>query len=111
MADPKTDTEEAREAAAMGEKPDLGHTQDALKKALEGSDMGSDTRAGSLRGGSVSGSDIEPDQTVINESLARQGRDTAASKPPSSVDPSDVKNTGMAAGEGSDKNSADAATG
>ena len=55
MADPKTDTEEAREAAAMGEKPDLGHTQDALKKALEGSDMGSDTRAGSLRGGSASG--------------------------------------------------------
>ena len=46
MADPRTDTEEAREAAAMGEKPDLGHTEDALKKALEGSDMGSDTRAG-----------------------------------------------------------------
>ncbi|MGH7021011.1 MAG: ribonuclease, partial [Brevundimonas sp.] len=57
-----------------GEKPDLGHTEDALKKALEGSDMGSDTRAGSLRGGSASGSDIDPDQDVINEALAAEGR-------------------------------------
>ncbi|MGH7028217.1 ribonuclease [Brevundimonas sp.] len=73
MADPKTDTEEAREAAAMGEKPDRGHTADALKKALEGTDMGSDTRAGSLRGGSASGSDIDPDQDVINEALASEG--------------------------------------
>jgi hypothetical protein len=73
MADPRTDTEEAREAAAMGEKPDLGHTEDALKKALEGTDMGSDTRAGSLRGGSASGSDIDPDQDVINEALAAEG--------------------------------------
>ncbi len=108
---PHEPSEEAREAAAMGEKPDLGRERDALVEALTGSGMGSDTRAGSLRGGSVSGSDIEPDQTVINEGLARQGRDTAASKPPSSVDPSDVKNTGMEPGEGSDKNSADAATG
>ena len=74
MADPKPDTEEAREAAAMGEKPDLGHTEDALKKALDGSDMGSDTRAGSLRGGSASGSEIDPDQDVINEALAAEGR-------------------------------------
>ena len=74
MADPKTDTTEAREAAAMGEKPDLGHTEDALKRALEGTDMGSDTRAGSLRGGSASGSDIDPDQEVINAALAEEGR-------------------------------------
>ncbi|PQZ75466.1 MULTISPECIES: ribonuclease [unclassified Brevundimonas] len=74
MADPRTDSEEAREAAAMGEKPDRGHAQDALKRALEGSDMGSDTRAGSLRGGSASGSDIDPDQDVINEALAAEGR-------------------------------------
>ncbi len=74
MADPRTDSEEAREAAAMGEKPDRGHTEDALKKALEGSDMGSDTRAGSLRGGSASGSDIDPDQDLINETLAAEGR-------------------------------------
>lgn len=73
MADPRTDTEEAREAAAMGEKPDRGHTADALKNALEGTDMGSDTRAGSLRGGSASGSDIDPDQDVINETLASEG--------------------------------------
>ena len=73
MADPRTDTEEAREAAAMGEKPDRGHTEDALKRALEGSDMGSDTRAGSLRGGSASGSDIDPDQDLINETLASEG--------------------------------------
>lgn len=72
MADPN-DNEDAREAADMGEKPDRGHTADALKKALEGSDMGSDTRAGSLRGGSASGSDIDPDQDVINETLASEG--------------------------------------
>ena len=74
MADPRSDTTEAREAAAMGEKPDRGHTEDALKRALEGSDMGSDTRAGSLRGGSASGSDIDPDQEVINAALAAEGR-------------------------------------
>ena len=74
MTDPKTENDESREAAAMGEKPDRGHTEDALKKALEGSDMGSDTRAGSLRGGSASGSDIDPDQDVINEALAAEGR-------------------------------------
>lgn len=108
---PHEPSEEAREAAAMGEKPDLGHARDALVEALTGSGMGSDTRAGSLRGGSVSGSDIEPDQKVINEALAREGRDGVASTPPSSVDPSDVKNTGMATGESSDKTSADAATG
>jgi hypothetical protein len=74
MTDPKLDTPEALEAAAMGEKPDLGHTRDALKKALEGTDMGSDTRAGSLRGGSASGSEIDPDQDTINAALAAEGR-------------------------------------
>lgn len=74
MTDPAADNEEAREAAAMGEKPDRGHVQDALKKALQGSDSGSDTRAGSLRGGSASGSDIDPDQEAINADIARQGR-------------------------------------
>lgn len=74
MTAPKTDSEEAREAAVMGEKPDLGHTRDALKTALEGTDVGSDTRAGSLRGGSASGSDIDPDQDVINAALAAEGR-------------------------------------
>lgn len=108
---PHEPSEEAREAAAMGEKPDLGHERDALIEALTGSGMGSDTRAGSLRGGSVSGSDIEPDQKIIDEALAREGQASVEAKPPASVDPSDVKNTGVEPGEGSDKRSADAATG
>ncbi|MFK0298079.1 ribonuclease [Brevundimonas sp. NPDC090276] len=73
MACPESENEEAREAADMGEKPDRGHAVDALKKALEGTDSGSDTRAGSLRGGSASGSEIDPDQDVINEALATEG--------------------------------------
>ena len=48
---PEVDCDDAREAADMGEKPDLGRTPDALIDALSGSDMGSDTRAGSLQGG------------------------------------------------------------
>jgi hypothetical protein len=96
MADPKTDTEEAREAAAMGEKPDLGHTEDALRKALDGSDMGSDTRAGSLRGGSASGSDIDPDQDVINEALAAEGRRSKSEGSEPAGGPADVrKSTGQ----------------
>ena len=101
MADPRTDAEEAREAAAMGEKPDRGHTADALKKALEGSDMGSDTRAGSLRGGSASGSDIDPDQDVINAALAAEGRrarDDAAQRAAGS--PEAPKPTGQPGGDG-----------
>lgn len=77
MTDPSPENEEAREAAAMGEKPDLGHTEDALKNALSGTDSGSDTRAGSLRGGSASGSEIDPDQEEINAEIARQGREMA----------------------------------
>ena len=67
------DNEDAREAEQMGERPDLGHQADALKEALSGSDQGSDTTAGSLRGGSVSGSEVDPDQDAINESLASEG--------------------------------------
>ncbi|MET4682269.1 hypothetical protein [Brevundimonas faecalis] len=47
---------------------------EARRKALEGTDSGSDTRAGSLRGGSASGSDIDPDQDEINAALADEGR-------------------------------------
>ena len=50
---------------------------EALALALSGSDGGSDTRAGSLRGGSASGSDIDPDQDRINAALARRGRAAA----------------------------------
>nr|WP_312295850.1 ribonuclease [Brevundimonas diminuta] len=80
MTDPAAENEDAREAAAMGEKPDLGHVEDALKKALQGSDSGSDTRAGSLRGGSASGSEIDPDQDAINADIARQGREMAETR-------------------------------
>lgn len=65
--------EDAREADDQGEKPDLGRTPDALIDALSGSDMGSDTRAGSLEGGASTGSDDDPDQDTINESLASEG--------------------------------------
>ena len=68
-------------------RPDAGRTPsqaqhdtgaDALALALSGSDGGSDTRAGSLRVGSASGSDIDPDQSRINATLAEQGRAAAA---------------------------------
>lgn len=91
--------EDAREAEAMGEKPDLGVRRDALVEALEGSNLGSDTRAGSLRGGSVSGSDNDPDQRRIDEKLADIGRSTAAPRAAASVEPEDVKNTGAAPGD------------
>lgn len=74
--------EDAREADDMGEKPDLGRTPDALTEAVSGSGMGSDTRAGSLQGGAATGSDIDPDQDRINESLATEGMKSAAAKPP-----------------------------
>jgi hypothetical protein len=52
MTDPHV-TEDAREADDVGEKPDLGRTADTLIDALNGTDSGSDTRAGSLQGGSA----------------------------------------------------------
>ena len=67
-------TADAREAEDMGEKPDLGRTPDALNEAVSGSDMGSDTRAGSLQGGAATGSDIDPDQKAINAALAGKTR-------------------------------------
>lgn len=88
-------TEDAREADDMGEKPDLGRTPDALTEALSGSGMGSDTRAGSLRGGSASGSDVDPDQEAINDSLASEGMQSATPESPEGADPRQpVNNTG-----------------
>lgn len=49
-------------------------SQAQLDEALQGTDMGSDTRAGSMRGGSASGSDIDPDQALINKDLAAKGQ-------------------------------------
>ncbi len=109
--------EDAREADDMGEKPDLGRTPDALTDALSGSDMGSDTRAGSLQGGASTGSDDDPDQATINAALADEGRASAAARPPSGVEPHPVKNTGEdQTGAGGDAaeggcGEADAATG
>ncbi len=116
MADPDTtpETDEGREAKSVGERTDLGQTPDALAdsldqdhldRALSGSDSGSDTRAGSLRGGSASGSDIDPDSEAINADLSRMGRDASGPKSdqtPSGAGP--VRNTGddRSSGDGAD---------
>lgn len=82
MTDP-TQTSDAREADDLGERPDLGRTPDALIEQLTGTDSGSDTRAGSLQGGSATGSDDDPDSDVINEALAKEGRASAGPGPDS----------------------------
>jgi hypothetical protein len=87
-------TADAREAEVMGEKPDAGRTPDALTEALSGSDMGSDTRAGSLQGGAATGSEIDPDQDTVNEALALEGLASTAAAAPAKADPEPVKNTG-----------------
>ena len=87
-------TEDAREAEDMGEKPDLGRRPDALTEALSGSGMGSDTRAGSLQGGAATGSEVDPDQDAINETLASEGMASADPQSPSTADPDPIKNTG-----------------
>ncbi|MDP3079385.1 MAG: ribonuclease [Brevundimonas sp.] len=110
-------TADAREAEDMGEKPDTGRTPDALTEALSGSDMGSDTRAGSLQGGAATGSEIDPDQDTVNEALAVEGRASSASAASARADPEPIKNTGEDAtgqeGEAADSGGgeADAATG
>ena len=91
---PPPQTDDAREAEDMGEKPDLGRTRDALTAALSGTDSGSDTRAGSLQGGAATGSDDDPDQDAINETLASEGMASADPQSPTDVEPNPVKNTG-----------------
>lgn len=93
---PPTDREgqDALEAAEMGEKPDRGHKADTLIDALDGSDSGSDTRAGSLRGGSASGSDDDPDSAAINARLAEEGRESADPDSPSNAGPDAVEGSG-----------------
>ena len=90
--------------------------EDAAREALNGSDVGSDTRAGSLQGGSNSGSERDPAQEASDKHLAglgpslnQAGREGGAPK----ADPEDgVVNTGHA-GDESDApgDNADAATG
>jgi len=72
-ADPKTAAKIPASTPDKGDKPDLGRQSDRLIDALSGSDLGSDTRAGSLQGGSASGSDDDPDQVIINKALAAEG--------------------------------------
>lgn len=67
-----------RPASPTTQVPDA----EALSRALSGSDGGSDTRAGSLRGGSASGSDIDPDQDRINAALAKKGLKAASTPAP-----------------------------
>lgn len=112
MTDP-TQTEDAREADDMDEKPDLGRKADALINALSGTDSGSDTRSGSLQGGAASGSDNDPDQDRVNELLATEGMASAAPKTPSGVDSEPVNNTGedSSSPAGDKRGEADAATG
>ncbi len=93
MTDPHQ-TADAREAEDMGEKPDTGRTPDALTEALSGSDMGSDTRAGSLQGGAATGSEIDPDQDTVNKALASEGVPSSSSAAAAKADPEPVKNTG-----------------
>ena len=90
--------------------------EDAAREALNGSDVGSDTRAGSLQGGSNSGSERDPAQEAsdrhlsgLGPSLNEASRKGGAPK----ADPEDgVTNTGHA-GDESDApgDDADAATG
>lgn len=90
----QTQTEDAREAADMGEKPDLGRKADALIEALSGTDSGSDTRSGSLQGGAATGSDDDPDQDRVNELLATEGMASARDIAAQPGDPDPVRNTG-----------------
>lgn len=94
---------DAREAADMGEKADLGQRADALIEALDGTDSGSDTRAGSLRGGSAGGSEDDPDSDRINRALADEGRTGADPQSPSGADPDAVEGSSRDfEGEGGD---------
>ena len=105
--------EDAHEAGETGEKPDLGRKPDAMNEALSGTNVGSDTVAGSLRGGSASGSDNDPDQEAIDEMLATEGLAAAdqGAEPPRGDDGETVRNTGEDEGAEPGRGEADAATG
>lgn len=100
---------ESREADQMGERPDHGRERDHLIDALTGTDMGSDTRAGSLQGGAATGSDVDPDSAAVNRSLSEQGR---AGEESDGDDANPVNNVGARAkAETGVPRGADAATG
>lgn len=114
MTDPRPESPDAAEAEDMGERPDRGRAPDALIDALSGSGVGSDTRAGSLRGGAATGSDDDLDQRAVDHDLAERGRAAAKPPPSSGPGPDAVANTGIGPGETADAvedDDADAATG
>ena len=53
-------------------------TAEERREALSGSDVGSDTRAGSLQGGSATGSERDEAQAASDQYLNRLGRDMKA---------------------------------
>lgn len=117
MTDPTPQTDATRGAEDASDRPTPG-TPDMAVEQLTGTDSGSDTRAGSLRGGSASGSDDDPDSDVINAALAAEGQASADPQSPASVGPDAIKNTGATPGgsgedpaEGKRDGEADAATG
>ncbi|MFN3436029.1 MAG: hypothetical protein ACK4ZY_16745, partial [Sphingomonas sp.] len=60
-------------------------------------------RAGSLRGGSASGSEKDPDQDTINEALAREGMAMSSPSSRPRADPDPIKNTGELTGASGDR--------
>lgn len=66
------DQDQNPETSSPLPEPDARHAE-----ALQGINVGSDTRAGSLRGGSASGSEIDPDQDAIDAALASEGMKTS----------------------------------
>ncbi|MBX9615079.1 MAG: ribonuclease [Caulobacteraceae bacterium] len=97
MTDAKPPTPEATEAEGVGERPDLGRVPDALREALTGSGVGSDTRAGSLQGGAATGSDDDPDQAAVDIAMAARGQALAAPPPPAASGEA-INNTGVGPG-------------
>lgn len=101
MTDHPAQTPEATEAEDVGERPDLGRIPDALREALTGSGVGSDTRAGSLQGGAATGSDDDPDQAAVDRAMKAQGHALAAPPPPAASGEA-INNTGVGPGENTD---------
>ncbi|MDP3406335.1 MAG: ribonuclease [Brevundimonas sp.] len=106
MTEAKPPTPEATEAEGVGERPDLGRVPDALREALTGSGVGSDTRAGSLQGGAATGSDDDPDQAAVDIAMAARGQALAAPPPPAASGEA-INNTGVGPGENTDAERAD----
>ena len=78
------DTEQNPGTVAPAMSPDFDEAM-AVREALNGSGVGSDTRAGSLQGGSNSGSEHDAAQTASDRHLADIGQELKAAgttKPP-----------------------------